>query len=81
MATFRPSTHVASLWTYHDNVDTPHGPPSSAPAATSARTASAGDSSLTAFLSSPQLPYIALGLGALAVVFTAVLAHLRGRVR
>ena len=81
VATFRPSTHVASLWTYHDNGDTPHGPPSSAPAATSARTASAGDSSLTAFLSSPQLPYIALGLGALAVVFTAVLAHLRGRVR
>jgi hypothetical protein len=32
-------------------------------------------------LSSPQLPYIGLGLGALAVVLAAAAAHMRGRYR
>jgi hypothetical protein len=32
-------------------------------------------------LSSSQLPYIGLGLGALVIILTAVVAHLRARHR
>ncbi len=83
IAAFTPSTHTASLWMFHDTGGTPQGPPSTAsPVASGSRgSASGGDSALTAFLSSPQLPYIALGVGALAVLFTAIVAHLRGRAR
>jgi hypothetical protein len=83
VATFRPATHVATLWAYHDTGDIPHGPP-----ATPSATASGGRTTPPAQISlvedlirSGQLPYIALGLGALAVVLTAIAAHLRGRYR
>lgn len=83
VATFLPSTHTASLWVYHDTGADPKGPPGAAsPVASGSRLRPAGnDSSLASLLGSPQLPYIGLGLGALAVVFTAILAHLRGRAR
>jgi hypothetical protein len=83
VATFQPSTHVASLWTYHDTGGTPQGPPSDqTPVASGSRAGHAGeDSLLSQILSAPQLPYVGLGLGALAVVMTAVVAHLRGRYR
>jgi hypothetical protein len=83
VATFRPSTHVATLWAYHDTGGVPQGPP-----ATPSATASGGRTTPPSQLSlvedlirSGQLPYIALGLGALAVVLTAIAAHLRGRYR
>jgi hypothetical protein len=83
VAGFQPATHTASLWTYHDTGGTPIGPAgftSATPAAASA--ARAPERSLAIqILSSPQLPYIGLGLGALAVVLTAIAAHLRGRYR
>ena len=83
VATFHPSTHTASLWTYHDTGDQPQGPPSTAsPVASGTRSTHAGnDSILSQIFGAPQLPYIGLGLGALAVLLTAVLAHLRGRYR
>lgn len=83
VATFQPSTHAVSLWTYHDTGGEPQGPPGTqSPVASGARhAASGGDSSLAAFLANPQLPYIALGVGALAVLLTAIVAHLRGRAR
>ena len=82
VATFQPSTHAVSLWTYHDTFGPPVGPPTSpSPLASAARLHNASDAGLTGFLSSPQLPYIGLGLGALAVVLTAIAAHLRGRHR
>lgn len=83
VATFQPSTHAVSLWTYHDTGGEPQGPPGTqSPVASGARrAASGGDSSLAALLSNPQLPYIALGLGALAVLLSAAVAHLRGRAR
>jgi hypothetical protein len=82
-ATFRPSTHTASLWTYHDTGGQPQGPPGAAtPVSSGTRAATtSGDTPLLGFFISPQLPYIAIGLGALAVVLTAVVAHLRGRAR
>jgi hypothetical protein len=50
--------------------------------ASGSRTAHASDDSLfSRILAAPQLPYVGLGLGALAVLFTAVIAHLRGRSR
>jgi hypothetical protein len=83
VATFRPSTHIASLWVYHDTGGDPQEPPTVGPtvASGSRHTAAAGDSPLASLLSSPQLPYIGLGVGALAVLFTAIVAHLRGRAR
>jgi hypothetical protein len=36
---------------------------------------------VTEIFSSPELPYIGLGLGALAVILTAIAAHLRARRR
>jgi len=83
IATFQPSTHVASLWTIHDTGGTPQGPAANgSPVASGTRTAhSGGDSILSQILAAPQLPYVGLGLGALAVVLTAVVAHLRGRYR
>ncbi|HET9780137.1 MAG TPA: hypothetical protein VFR33_00020 [Candidatus Dormibacteraeota bacterium] len=82
-ATFRPSTHASTLWAYHDTGGTPQGPPATeSPVASGARSSSSGGASgLAQLLSSPQLPYVGLGLGALAVVLTAVVAHLRSRYR
>ncbi len=83
VAAFRPSSHAISLWAYHDTGGAPQGPPATAsPAASGARpTPHGGGSLVDQLLASPQLPYIGLGLGALAVLFTAVAAHLRGRYR
>jgi hypothetical protein len=83
VATFRPSSHVASLWVYHDTFGTPRGPAASAtPVASGGRISHAGhDSSIAAFLTSPQLPYVGLGLGALIIILTAIVSHLRGRAR
>jgi len=83
VATFHSSTHTPSVWIYHDTGGTPHGPPpTQSPAASGARAANSGDASLLGqILASPQLPYIGLGLGALAVILTAVVAHLRARPR
>src|SRR5207237_6477996 len=83
VATFHPSTHIPSLWVYHDTGGTPQGPPAKqSPASSGARTARSGDSNfLGEIFAGPQLPYIGLGLGALAVILTAVVAHLRARPR
>lgn len=83
VATFRPSTHTASLWVYHDTGGTPQGPPSNAsPVASGSRTTHSGsDSIISQILGAPELPYVGLGIGALAIVLTAVVAHLRGRYR
>jgi hypothetical protein len=83
VATFKPSTHVATLWAYHDTGGSPQGPPGRvSPAASGPRQPAPGEPSLVdQLIASRQLPYIGLGLGALAVVLTAVAAHLRGRYR
>jgi len=83
VATFQPATHLVSLWTYHDTGGTPVGPPPAESSTASGSRAghTSEDSTLGRLLSSPQLPYIGLGLGALAVVLTAIAAHLRGRYR
>lgn len=83
VATFRPSSHTAALWAFHDTGGTPQGPPGTAsPVESGARATPLGNRSLVdELLASPQLPYIGLGLGALAVIFTAIAAHLRGRYR
>ena len=84
VATFRPSDHFAALWVYRDTGGTPQGPfVSPTPVASASRTttgAPAG-SSFFEILRSSQTPYIGLGLGALAVMLFAVLAHMRGRRR
>jgi hypothetical protein len=82
VATFQASTHLPFLWAYRDTGGAPQGPPTASPAASSARTAQAGHASwFSDLVSAAELPYIGLGLGALAVVITAVVAHLRGRSR
>jgi hypothetical protein len=83
VAIFQPSTHVASLWVYHDTGGSPQGPDSSQTAvASAARSAHpSSTSALQQILDAPQLPYIGLGVGALIVVLTAVVAHARSRYR
>ena len=83
VAIFQPTTHAASLWAYHDTGGPPQGSGSSPTAVASATRKShpANTSALQQILGAPQLPYIGLGLGALAVVLTAVVAHVRGRYR
>jgi hypothetical protein len=83
VATFRPATHVATIWAYHDTGGIPQGPPATPTASASGgRTTPPVDISLVEeLIRSGQLPYIALGIGALAVVLTAIAAHLRGRHR
>jgi hypothetical protein len=84
VATFRPSDHVAALWVYRDTGGTPQGPlgaPTPAASASRTSTASGSSSSVLDFLTSSKTPYIGLGVGALAVVMFAVVAHLRGRRR
>lgn len=83
VATFRPRDHVASLWVFHDTGATPQGPASPPSSnASGARTSGSGRrSGLFDLAGSPQLPYIALGVAALAVILTAVVAHFRARNR
>ncbi|HUE68167.1 MAG TPA: hypothetical protein VMP38_08290, partial [Candidatus Acidoferrum sp.] len=83
VAIFQPGTHVASLWAYHDTGGSPQGSSSSqSPIASGARAAHPSSiSALQQILDAPQLPYVGLGLGALAVVLTAVVAHMRSRYR
>lgn len=83
VAMFQPSTHAASIWAYHDTGGTPVGPPQTPGARVSgASPARPPDrSTVTEIFSSPELPYIGLGLGALAVILTAIAAHLRARRR
>lgn len=83
VATFRSSDHVALLWTYHDTGGPPQGPPGSpSPVVSASRiSTSANSSKLLDVLSSSQMPYIGLGLGALLVILTAVVAHVRARHR
>jgi photosystem II stability/assembly factor-like uncharacterized protein len=84
VASFRPSDHVAGLWVYHDTGGTPQGPlVSPTPVASGSRTStgSSRGSSVFDILTSSQAPYVGLGLGALAVVLLAVVAHVRGRRR
>ena len=83
VATFRPADQAVSLWVYHDTGAPPQGPPS-LPTTVASGTRpghAAGGSTLAELLALPQLPYIALGLGALAVILTATVAHLQGRNR
>ncbi len=84
VATFRPSDHTPALWVYHDTGGIPQGPPvTPSPFASGARTSpSPGSSSnLLGFLSSPEVPYIGLGVAALVVILLAAVSHLRGRRR
>jgi photosystem II stability/assembly factor-like uncharacterized protein len=84
VATFRPSDHVAELWVYHDTGGTPQGPPvTPTPFASGARTSPSpgSGSNQLGFLSSPQAPYVGLGLVAVLVILLAAVSHLRGRRR
>jgi photosystem II stability/assembly factor-like uncharacterized protein len=83
VAAFQPTTHEVSLWAYHDTGGTPVGPPATPSVVSSAPRIFHGSeaSTLAQIFASPQLPYIGLGLGALAVILTAIAAHLRGRYR
>ncbi len=83
VATFDPTTHVASLWAYRDTRGTPQGPATSPTAAASgARQGTAASPSQGAgLLSSTDLPYVGLGLGALAVIMAALVANARSRSR
>ena len=82
-ATFRPTTHAATLWAYHDTGGRPRGPslaPSPVVSGSRATAAPAG-TTIADIIRSPQFPYAGLGVAAVAVLLTAAVAHLRGRRR
>lgn len=83
VATFDSSSHAAELWAFHDTGNVPRGPAvTPTPFASGARTAHTQTTgNLFDFLSASQLPYIGLGLGALAVILTALVSQLRSRRR
>ncbi len=84
VATFRPADHFAALWAYHDTGGTPQGPQvTPSPFVSGARTSPSPGSGSNAlgFFSSPQVPYIGLGVAALAVILFAAVSHLRSRRR
>lgn len=83
VATFRPTDHAVSLWTYHDAGGQPRGPvavppsPRTGPAARGASTAGAGHLWWIDLVARPEAPYLAMGAAALAVVVLAAVAYLR----
>lgn len=83
VALFEPSSHLASLWVYHDTGGVPQGPAASAsPFASGGRTSGGGSgSSIFAILTASQAPYIALGIGAILLILAALASNARGRRR
>ena len=84
VATFRSIDETPMLWAYHDTGGTPQGPaPTSTPSASGARTNSSSGSILDFLkaMASSQVPYIALGVGALALIGLAIVSHFRSRRR
>jgi len=83
VATFRPADHVASLWVYHDTFGTPRGPAASpTPVVSGSRTAAPQKGSrLLEIITSPQAPYIALGIAAVLLLIAAAISQLRARHR
>lgn len=81
VATFRPSDHAVFLWAYHDTGGTPQQPlGSSTPSASGPRISpTPGGFDLFKELSSAQVPYIALGVIALAVLVLAAVTQIRSR--
>jgi len=83
VAGFEPSSHVATLWTYHDTGGIPQGPAAS-PSFVASGGRTAGGSSgpgILAFLSASQAPYVALGVAALVLILAALVSNARGRRR
>lgn len=85
VATFRPFDHGVFLWAYHDTGGTPQQPAGAqTPNASGARLHGSSGFSLGDFfrdLGSSEVPYIALGVIALAVLLLAVVSQLRSRRR
>ena len=84
VATFRASNHTAALWAYRDTGGTPQGPFGTAsPTVSAARTNAPGTSlgDLLRSLASSQVPYIAVGVIALAVILLAAISQFRSRRR
>jgi photosystem II stability/assembly factor-like uncharacterized protein len=83
VATFRPTDHAVSVWTYRDAGGRPQGPVAQAPSPGSgrpARGASPVGASRPGWIQAfvqPEAPYLALGVAALAVVLLAVVAYVR----
>ena len=82
VATFRPTDHAVALWTYRDAGGQPQGPAPAQPARSAGPAhrpspVRASGSGWMALLTQPEAPYLAMGIGALAVVLLAVVAYLR----
>jgi len=83
VAVFEPSSHVATLWAYHDTGGIPQGPPATPSVVASGGRKSGGASGpgIFAFLTTSQAPYVGLGLGALLLILAALVSNVRGRRR
>jgi hypothetical protein len=83
-ATFRPIDHLVMLWAFHDTGGTPSVPDSAVPpaagpvaAAGTAPPPGAGSYTLARLLTSPEAPYIGLGVVAVFVLLAALVLQVR----
>jgi photosystem II stability/assembly factor-like uncharacterized protein len=86
VATFRPLDHAVMLWAYRDTGGPPVvpqlAPASPPPAATTPKVAPPPRDWWRALLLGPEAPFLFIGMGALAVLFLAMVSYARGgRVR
>ena len=83
-ATFRPIDHLVMLWAFHDTGGAPTPPAGGVPAATgpliaavSAPAAGGGGFTLVRLVTSPEAPYIGLGVLAVFVLLAALVLQVR----
>ena len=83
VALFEPSSHVATLWAYHDTGGIPQGPAASPSVVASGGRTTGGSEGpgIFAFLAASQAPYVALGIAALLLILAALVSNARGRGR
>jgi photosystem II stability/assembly factor-like uncharacterized protein len=83
VATFDPSSHVASLWAYHDTGGVPQAAVATpSPAASGARLPNSNTGThFFDFLRASQAPYVGLGIGAVLLILAAFVSQIRGRRR
>jgi photosystem II stability/assembly factor-like uncharacterized protein len=83
-ATFRPIDHLVMLWAFHDTGGTPVAPAGGVPAAAgpviatvAAPAAGSGGFTIVRLVTSPEAPYIGLGVLAVFVLLAALVLQVR----
>lgn len=82
-ATFRPVDHAVQLWSYVDDGGSPQAPDRLPPSPAPYHAPATGNATpltsawLAALVHGPEAPYLAVGAGAVLILFLALVAYLR----